>query len=97
MLGGRSFTIYRQLLDDLRTTRLDERVARLHRALLVMHAPLDDVVGVEHANKIFLTAKHPKSFVSLDSADHYIHRKHDADYAAGVIAAWAKRYLLAQA
>lgn len=62
-------------------------------ALLVMHAPLDDIVGVENATQIFVAAKHPKSFVTLDNADHLITRGEDAEYAAEVIAAWVSRYL----
>ena len=96
-LGGRPFTIRKQLLDDLREQRQHERIARLRRALLVLHAPLDAVVGIDNASRIFTAAKHPKSFVSLDSADHLLTRAADADYAAGVIAAWASRYLPAPA
>lgn len=92
-LAGRPFTITRQFLEDLEATRIRERVAHLGRALLVMHAPLDEVVDIEQARKIFEAARHPKSFVSLDSADHLLRRREDAAYAAQVLAAWAARYL----
>lgn len=92
-LGGRPFTITRQFLEDLESTRLRDRVAHLGRALLVMHAPRDEVVDVDQARRLFEAALHPKSFVSLDSADHLLRRREDAAYAAKVIAAWAERYL----
>ncbi len=92
-LSGRRFTIRRQLLEDLATQKLTTAIAGLGKALLVMHAPFDDTVGIENASQIFLAAKHPKSFVSLDSADHLLTRKEDAAYAAEVLAAWAGRFV----
>lgn len=92
-LGGRTFTVSKQLLDDLREQRQEEHIANLRRALLVLHAPADDVVGIENATRIFVAAKHPKSFISLDDTDHLLTRSTDADYVAGVIVAWASRYL----
>ena len=92
-LGGRPFTITRQFLDDLESTRLADHVAHLDRALLVMHAPRDEIVDIAQARLLFDAAKHPKSFVSLDSADHLLRRHEDATYAAQVLAAWAERYL----
>jgi putative redox protein len=92
-LGGRALTFTRQFLDDLSTHDLPALVAKLHRPLLVLHAPRDEVVGVDNASKIFVAAKHPKSFVSLDGADHLLLRAEDAQYAADLIAAWAARYL----
>lgn len=92
-LAGRTFRIRRQFLDDIAGQRTAERVASLRRALLVMHAPRDEIVGIENATAIFTRAKHPKSFVSLDDADHLLTRPRDAEYAANVIAAWADRYL----
>ncbi len=92
-LGGKRYTIRRQLLEDLRLHDIEARVAGLKRALLVLHAPRDEVVGIEHATRIFVSAKHPKSFVSLDTADHYLVRAADAEYAAAIIAAWAERYI----
>ena len=96
-LGGRPFTISRGFVEDLRAQRQAERIADLKRALLVLHAPLDETVGIEQATRIFTSARHPKSFVSLDDADHLLSRPADGDYAAEVIAAWAGRYLPAAA
>lgn len=92
-LGGRPFVIRKQFVDDLGGYDLAAQVAKMKKALLVMHAPLDQTVGIENAGKIFEAAKHPKSFVSLDQADHLLSDPADAAYAASVIAAWAKRYL----
>lgn len=96
-LGGRPFTIRQQFLDDLSGQKMKEAIANLRRALLVCHAPLDRTVGIECAGAIFGTAKHPKSFISLDDADHLISRREDAVYIAGLIAAWSSRYLAAPA
>jgi putative redox protein len=92
-IGGRPFTISKQFVDDLDRTRMRETIENLDRALLVLHAPLDDVVGVENAGHIFDSAKHPKSFVSLDHADHLLSEQNDARYVGAVIAAWGRRYL----
>jgi uncharacterized OsmC-like protein/pimeloyl-ACP methyl ester carboxylesterase len=92
-LGGRPVTIGRGFVEDVEGAALSEDIAGLGRALLVLHAPRDEVVGVENATRIFTAAKHPKSFVTLDDADHLISRGRDAEYAAGVIASWAERYL----
>jgi fermentation-respiration switch protein FrsA (DUF1100 family) len=92
-IGGRQFTITRQFIEDVSSQSLTEAIGSLRRALLVFHAPLDDIVGVDNARMIFEAAKHPKSFVSLDTADHLLTNRADATYAAGVIAAWATRYL----
>lgn len=92
-LGGRPFRIRREFVDDVAATELAPIVASMKKALLVLHAPKDDVVGIENATQIFVAAKHPKSFVTLDDADHLITRAEDAEYAAEVIAAWAGRYL----
>lgn len=92
-LGGRPFTIRKEFVDDISAQKLAPAIANLKRALLVMHAPLDNVVGIENAAEIFGAAKHPKSFVTLDDADHLITRPEDAEYAAELIAAWAARYL----
>lgn len=96
-LAGRSFTIRRQFIEDLQAQDQMQRIARLKRALLVLHAPTDDVVGIDNAAKIFQAAKHPKSFVSLHDADHLLTRAPDADYAAAIIAAWSARYVGADA
>jgi len=93
VLGGRRVSIGKALMDDLSEVKMHDAIADLDRALLVLHAPGDKVVGIRHASTIFTTAKHPKSFVSLDSADHLLSRAEDSRYAAGVIANWAKKYL----
>jgi putative redox protein len=92
-LAGRPFQIKREFLDDIAEHDLMEHVAKLHKALLIMHAPTDDTVGIDNATKIFVAAKHPKSFVSLAGADHLLTDRRDAGYVADVIAAWAERYL----
>ena len=92
-IAGRSFRVRRQFLDDIAGHKLKESIARLGRALMVFHAPRDEVVGIEHAGEIFVAARHPKSFVSLDDADHLLTRRADADYVAEVLVAWASRYL----
>ncbi|MHA1158564.1 MAG: bifunctional alpha/beta hydrolase/OsmC family protein [Alphaproteobacteria bacterium] len=92
-LGGRNFTIRRQFLDDIRDHKVLERVKRLKTPLLVLHAPTDKHVGIENAAAIFEAARHPKSFVSLEQADHLLSNPNDAGYVADVIAAWASRYV----
>ena len=92
-LGGRPFKIRDSFVQDVEAQNLKPLIANMKKALLVMHAPLDDIVGIENASEIFLAAKHPKSFVTLDNADHLISRGEDAEYAAEVISAWAARYL----
>ena len=92
-LGGRPFVIRKSFVDDLRNHDQGARIARLHHPLLVLHSPKDQTVGIENASSIFLAAKHPKSFVSLDDADHLLTREADAVYAAELIAVWASRYL----
>ena len=92
-LGGRRFRIRREMVEDLEAHPLVQRIAALRKALLVMHAPFDATVGIDNASEIFLAAKHPKSFVSLDGADHLLTHRADAEYAADVIAGWAGRYL----
>ena len=92
-LAGRAFKIKRQFIEDVAEQKLLDSVAKLRKALLVMHAPQDDTVGIDNATQIFIAAKHPKSFVSLDRADHLLTRKADAVYVANTIAAWSQRYL----
>ena len=96
-LAGRSFTITRQFLEDVEATRLADRIATLRKPLLIFHAPRDGTVGIANASAIFRAAKHPKSFVSLDGADHLLSRAEDAVYVADVLAAWAARYVTAPA
>ena len=92
-LGGRPFRIGKNFVEDVSKANLKASIAKLGASLLVLHAPRDATVGVENASDIFLAAKHPKSFVTLDDADHLISSPKDAEYAADVIAAWSKRYL----
>jgi uncharacterized OsmC-like protein/fermentation-respiration switch protein FrsA (DUF1100 family) len=92
-LAGRPFTIKRAFLDDVAEQNLMADIASLHKALLVMHSPTDDTVGIDNATRIFVAAKHPKSFVSLAGADHLLSQRRDSAYVADVIAAWATRYL----
>jgi len=92
-LGGRPFNIRQQFLDDIDAQSMQAAVGRLGVALLVMHAPNDLTVGIDQAARIFMAAKHPKSFVSLDQADHLVSREEDAEYVAEVVANWSNRYL----
>lgn len=92
-LGGRPFTIGRAFVEDVAEDKLQQAIRELRVALMVMHAPRDAIVGIDNASEIFMAARHPKSFVSLDSADHLITDPADAEYAAEVIATWASRYL----
>jgi uncharacterized OsmC-like protein/alpha-beta hydrolase superfamily lysophospholipase len=93
LLVGRPFRIKKQFLDDIENVKLEKAIAGMKKALLVFHSPIDAIVGIDNAGRIFQAAKHPKSFVSLDDADHLLSRKADAVYVADVIAAWAARYL----
>lgn len=92
-LAGRSFCIGQHFLDDISEAKLDDALHHLHAALLILHAPRDETVGIDNASHLFRVALHPKSFVTLDDADHLISRAEDAEYAAGVIAAWVARYV----
>ncbi len=92
-LGGRPVQIGQRFVESVRAEALGPAIANLRKALLVLHAPRDATVGIDNATEIFLAAKHPKSFVTLDDADHLITRAEDAEYAAEVIAAWAGKYL----
>lgn len=96
-LAGRPFRIKREFLDDVAEHRLTDTVARLHKPLLIFHSPTDDYVGIDNATRLFVAAKHPKSFISLTGADHLLTQKRDAVYVADMIAAWAMRYLDAAA
>ena len=92
-LGGRKIRIGQGFVENVKAEVIGPEIAALKRALLILHAPRDETVGIENASEIFLQAKHPKSFVTLDDADHLLTRPQDADYAAEVISAWAQRYL----
>jgi len=93
LLAGRPFRIRKQFLEDIEKQKLAAAIGSMRKALMVFHAPRDATVGIENAGEIFQAAKHPKSFVSLDDADHLLSRKQDAVYVATVLAAWASRYL----
>lgn len=92
-LAGRQFTVRKQFLDDIASFSILGAIGNLRKALMVFHAPRDEYVSIDNASKIFRVAKHPKSFVSLDDADHLLTRRQDAAYVADVLAAWAVRYL----
>ena len=92
-LAGRPFTIKKQFIDDLAETKMKDAIRNLKKALMVFHSPIDNTVGVDNAADIFLTAKHPKSFVSLDDADHLLTQSADSKYVGQVLAAWAHRYV----
>jgi alpha/beta superfamily hydrolase len=93
VLAGRPFTIKRQFLVDAEEHNIAAKIAELRRALLILHSPRDDTVEISNATRIFTAAKHPKSFISLDTADHLLTARQDAVYAADLIAAWVVRYL----
>lgn len=93
LLVGRPFRIKKQFLEDIEGRKLEQDISSLKKALLVFHSPVDTTVGVENAGQIFQAAKHPKSFVSLDNADHLLSKRTDAVYVAEVIATWAGRYI----
>jgi len=92
-LAGRPFRIKREFLEDIAEHDLMAQIGKLRRALLVMHAPTDDIVGIDNATRIFMSARHPKSFVSLAGADHLLSDRRDTAYVAEMIAAWAPRYI----
>ncbi len=93
LLAGRPFTIKKQFIEDLETQRAVENIARLRRALLIMHSPLDKTVDVENARLIYEAAKHPKSYISLDRADHLLSDEADSLYTGSVLAAWVRKYI----
>jgi putative redox protein len=92
-LAGRPFTIQSQFLDDLQEQEVAGTLRKLNKAVLILHSPQDEIVNVDHARKLYTSLQHPKSFVSLDGADHLLTRRADSQYAADLIAAWAGRYL----
>jgi pimeloyl-ACP methyl ester carboxylesterase len=91
-LGGREIGIEKQLLDDLKKNRLSQRLALLTKPLLIYHAPGDSIVPIEHARKLYDRARHPKSFIAIDGADHMLAQEADARFVAATLAAWASRY-----
>jgi len=92
-LAGRIFTIKKQFLDDLNEQNMDNIITNLGKALLIFHSPVDETVGIENAAHIYKLAKHPKSFISLDDADHLLTNEEDALYVGKVAGAWVERYL----
>ncbi|MDX1672688.1 MAG: alpha/beta fold hydrolase [Balneolaceae bacterium] len=92
-LAGRSFTIRKQFLDDLEENRMDNFINQLKRALIIFHSPIDNTVGIENAAHIFKLAKHPKSFISLDDADHLISDSEDSEYVGKMLATWSLKFL----
>lgn len=92
-IAGRRFTIQRQFLEDIAESRVRDRLGSLGKALLILHAPLDSIVSLDNAALLFQAARHPKSFVALDGADHLLTRSEDSRYVAELVAAWAGRYL----
>ena len=93
MIGGRPFTVKKQFLEDIKMNNLKEKLADLKKAILIMHSPQDLIVEIENAAKIYHDAKHPKSFVTLDGADHLLSDKNDSLYVGDLIASWVKRYI----
>jgi putative redox protein len=93
VLGGRPFRVRKAFLDALKDHGLEATIGRLRRDLLIFHAPLDQTVGIDNAGKLFAAARHPKSFVSLDQADHLLTRTADAAYVAAVLSGWAECFL----
>ena len=92
-LAGRTFRIKKQFIDDLESAKMQETIRNLRRALLIFHSPTDTVVGIENAARIFKAARHPKSFISLDDADHLLMNPKDSQYAGSLIATWSIRYI----
>jgi len=93
LVGGKALTLKRHFIEDVRVADLRERIKTLHRALLIMHSPTDNTVGIANASDIFRAARHPRSFVSLEGADHLLAGKNQAARAARIISAWADPYL----
>jgi putative redox protein len=93
LIGGKALTLRRHFIEDVRAADLHEQIRTLHRALLVMHSPTDNTVGIANASEIFRAARHPRSFVSLEGADHLLTGRNQAQRAARIISAWADPYL----
>ena len=92
-LAGRPFTIKKQFVDDLEESKMHGFINGLGCALIVFHSPIDNTVGIDNAAKIFQAARHPKSFISLDTADHLLQNKSDSEYVGHVLGTWAERYI----
>lgn len=93
LVGGKALTLRRHFIEDVRAADLHEQIRTLRRALLVMHSPTDNTVGIANASEIFRAARHPRSFVSLEGADHLLTGRNQAKRAARIISAWADPYL----
>ena len=93
LIGGKALTLKRHFIEEVRALDLRERIRTLHRALLVMHSPTDNTVGIANASEIFRAARHPRGFVSLEGADHLLTARHQTVRAARIISAWADPYL----
>lgn len=92
-LAGRPFTIKKQFVDDLEEATMKKYIRELDLALIVFHSPVDNTVGIENATKIFVAAKHPKSFISLDEADHLLHAQEDSEFVGKVLGTWSQKYI----
>lgn len=92
-IGGRPFTIKKQFVEDLKTKNLREILRNFNRSLLILHSPQDEIVEIKNAEELYMAARHPKSFISLDGADHLLLNREDSMYAGEVIGSWARRYL----
>ena len=96
LLAGRPFKIKKQFIEDVRGAKVRDAAGDLGLPLLILHSPIDETVGIDNATRLFVAAKHPKSFISLETADHLLSQKKDAEYAADMIAAWAEHHIPAQ-
>jgi len=92
-IGGKPFTIKKQFLDDLQAVNMPTVLTKMGKAVLIAHSPQDQIVGINNAAEIFKAARHPKSFISLDGADHLLSDSRDSAYIGNVIAYWAERYI----
>jgi len=93
LVGGRALTLRRSFVEDMRSADLRETIRNLRMPLLVMHSPTDNTVGIANASEIFRTARHPRSFVSLEGSDHLLTRPGQGKRAGRIISAWADQYL----
>lgn len=93
-IGGRSLRIEKQFLEDIKKHRVGESLAELHKPLMIFHSPVDTIVSIDNARQIYVTARHPKSFVSIDGADHMLNDPDDARFVAAMLATWADRYVV---
>lgn len=92
-IGGRPFTIKKQFMEDINSKNINKSLDKFRDSLLILHAPQDTIVGIDNAAEIYKAARHPKSFISLNGADHLLSNKEDSMYAGNIIATWADRYL----